>query len=488
MYGYNLSMTFLSGYPSAIVLILLIITSIIFIYNIINRYFFQSIIVLVDDKDDDDNKIKKVKDNDKIYKSNHFWKFSLVFIINLIIMIVINGFYVIASLDPVKYPNIELIAILVSIFKTGWKSFILPLLLSILITNDDDDDKIKSMNNNNEYSKFNIAFLCIIGILNIIVIPLFTTSFLSTNCFQYAVVPQPSISSSYEFQEIVLSPTTGFREQLTITRTSSYQPPFAYSYQCSSTLMATYDSVYVYMSILLIVESLLVPFLKVCYSKIKEYERIEKIMNKLLPSKLKPLQSSLTNSIKEEKEDEVEKENELKEGNIFLKCYKKTKKNEMKTLLFNQTNFIVDNVIFMTLSVTIGFILPLVGIMICISLYLYIHSILSNIGGKLPNATINDKAILEKECENLIKNLNINLNSYIYPIMGIFFSLFVFDIIGSDIAIWYLIFTLLIPLILWLIKRLYLLYYNKYYVKSNDFKEGLLLQNIRKSEVKNPLN
>jgi hypothetical protein len=407
-------------------------------------------------------------------------------------MIVINGFYVIASLDPVKYPNIELIAILVSIFKTGWKSFILPLLLSILITNDDDDDKIKSMNNNNEYSKFNIAFQCIIGILNIIVIPLFITSFLSTNCFIYAVVPQPSISSSYDFQEIKRNPTTGGREQVHIPRTSSYQPPFAYSYQCSSTLMTTYDSVYIYMSILLILESLLVPFLKVCYSKIKEYEIIEKIMNKLLPSKLKPLQSSLTNSIKEEKEDEVEKEKGIKEGNIFLKCYKKTKKNGMKTILFNQTNFIVDNVIFMILSVTIGFILPLVGIIICISLYLYIHSILSNIGGKLTNETIEDKELLEKECENIFENLIINLNSYIYPIMGIFFSLFVFDIIGdeegSDVAIFYFIFTLLIPFILWLIKRLYLQYSNNVNIKSTQQEEGISLQNIRNSEVNNPLN
>jgi hypothetical protein len=73
--------------------------------------------------------------------------------------------------------------------------------------------------------------------------------------------------------------------------------------------------------------------------------------------------------------------------------------------------------------------------------------------------------------------------------MILFFSLLIFDTVGdklgSDVALWYLILTLFIPLILWLLKRLYLLYYNKYYVKSNEMQEGLLLRN---SELKNPLN
>jgi hypothetical protein len=426
-------------------------------------------------------------------------------------MIILNGLYVIASLDPEKYPHIEIFAILVSIFKTGWKSVILPLLLSILITNDDnddddDDDKIKSMNNS-KYSKFNMIFLCSLGILNIIVIPLLTTSFLSANCFKYSIIPQPATSSSYSYREcdlfslnpdgdlFSLNPDGDCLLYKLFTRTSSYQPPFEYSYQCASTLMTTYDSVYIYMSILLILGSLLVPFIKFCYNKIREYERIENIINKLLPSKLKPLRSSFTNSNKNEEEEEErykdEKDEGIKDGNIFMKCYKKSKKNIMKTILFNQTQFIVNIVIFMTLSVTIGFILPLVGIIICISLYLYIHSILSNISGKLTNATIEDKEILEKECENIFENLSINLNSFIYPIMGIFFSLFVFDIIGdvegSDVAIFYFIFTLLIPFILWLIKRLYLHYSNNVNIKSTQ-QEGISLQNIRNSEVNNPLN
>jgi hypothetical protein len=40
-------MTFLSGYPSAIVLILLITTSIIFIYSLMKRIVFQSIVDMI---------------------------------------------------------------------------------------------------------------------------------------------------------------------------------------------------------------------------------------------------------------------------------------------------------------------------------------------------------------------------------------------------------------------------------------------------------
>jgi hypothetical protein len=38
-----------------------------------------------------------------------------------------------------------------------------------------------------------------------------------------------------------------------------------------------------------------------------------------------------------------------------MKCYKMFKKNRKKTVFFSQTQFIVDIVLFMTLSVTVGF-------------------------------------------------------------------------------------------------------------------------------------
>jgi hypothetical protein len=39
--------------------------------------------------------------------------FLLVFIINSIVMVILNGLFVIATLEPEKYPNIEIFAILV---------------------------------------------------------------------------------------------------------------------------------------------------------------------------------------------------------------------------------------------------------------------------------------------------------------------------------------------------------------------------------------
>jgi hypothetical protein len=212
MYGYNISLTFLSGYASAILLILLITTSIIFIYILIERVVFRSI--------SDDN--KEIEKENK--KSNHFWVFLLVFIINLIVMVVVNGLFVSATIN--KNRNLELFAILVAIFKTVWKSYVLSCLLSILITND-NDNMIDSINSN--YSHFNTIFQCSLGILDILIIPLLSTSFLSSNCFYFALIPQPPISSSYLIQGIskgvsgtgVLIPN---RDQL--TRQSSYQPPF----------------------------------------------------------------------------------------------------------------------------------------------------------------------------------------------------------------------------------------------------------------------
>jgi hypothetical protein len=96
---------------------------------------------------------------------------------------------------------------------------------------------------------------------------------LSSNCFYYALIPQPPISSSYFYSQIIVSEEISFNEnelyipkRVKITRQSSYQAQFEYSYQCISTLMTIYDSVYIYMSILLFV-SLLGPFIKCWYRK-----------------------------------------------------------------------------------------------------------------------------------------------------------------------------------------------------------------------------
>jgi hypothetical protein len=69
-------------------------------------------------------------------------------------MVVVNGLFVTATINN-KNGNLEFFAILVAIFKTGWKSYVLPFLLSILITND-NDDRIDSINNT--YSHFNTIF------------------------------------------------------------------------------------------------------------------------------------------------------------------------------------------------------------------------------------------------------------------------------------------------------------------------------------------
>jgi hypothetical protein len=461
MYGYNLSMTFLSGYPAAIVLILLITLSIVYIYRLINEIVFQSI---------DKKLVEKV--DDKKSTMRHFWLFLLVFIINLIVMIAVNGLYVIASLNPEKYKNVGFFSILLTVFKTVWESFVLPFLLALLITNEGDEKMIKS--NSDNYLKFNIIFQCSIGILNAIIFPLFITSFLSSNCFYFALIPQEDIISSYLYQQCVRQIEGVCVEYTAYTRSSSYSPSFQYSYQCANTLMTIYDSVYITMSIILMLQSLLVPFIKVLYRTLNKYSKIENMISAFLPFQLKPLQRSLENSIdkEEKKEERMEKIKEI--------------------LFIDQRQYIFNIVLFMSLSVSIGLILPLVGVIICISLYLYIHSTLSNIGGKLNNSTKEFKEILENECENFVDNLKYSLNRFIYIIMVAFFSLFVFDIVGdvsgSDVACWYVILTLLIPFILWAIKRAYTLYYNmKVDIKSNVQQEGISLQDITE-HVNNPLN
>jgi Leucine-rich repeat (LRR) protein len=90
--------------------------------------------------------------------------------------------------------------------------------------------------------------------LNNLIYPCFALIILSTNCFYNAFYSAPKITSSYSYPS-----TFKFIDEQTTalsTESSSFSPPFEYSYECSSTIYAYYCPIFILM---FLIESVLIP-------------------------------------------------------------------------------------------------------------------------------------------------------------------------------------------------------------------------------------
>jgi Leucine-rich repeat (LRR) protein len=85
-------------------------------------------------------------------------------------------------------------------------------------------------------------------LLNNIAIPCLVVAAISPSCFYNVFIPAPTVESSYEITQCVgIVLETGCDLYTTTVETISYDPPFSYSYQCSSSFVKNYAPAFVYM-------------------------------------------------------------------------------------------------------------------------------------------------------------------------------------------------------------------------------------------------
>lgn len=187
------------------------------------------------------------------------WKLALL-TCNVVIVLVVNGTYVyIAGMDFNSPQSLYAISFLLSIFKLAWNIFVNQTILG--------DEHILPL------------FQFAVPVFNNILAPYLAEAFVSPNCFQYAVIQPPPVTSMANgvpcfalesgnetplisvAEFIVYAQNTGdlvtcqpldtISSNYTIassfsTITSiSYYPAFTYNYLCSSTLLTTF--VYVFL-------------------------------------------------------------------------------------------------------------------------------------------------------------------------------------------------------------------------------------------------
>jgi hypothetical protein len=210
-YGYTVSNTFLTGISPAIILFILLLFSMIFVFKLFNYNLTTN---------GDEMFLIKLLHGDNIStnnQSNLIKNLNILFliIINLIIVLIMNCFYVWAALNYASYELI-IIELAFAFTKIFWNSQCIPYLSSILIKGNKDE----------------LVILSSIEILNNIIIPFLATAMLSPNCF-HNIFYVTHIESNYSFTQCkVLNIITGQCLQFeTATTFISFIPPFSYSYQ-----------------------------------------------------------------------------------------------------------------------------------------------------------------------------------------------------------------------------------------------------------------
>jgi hypothetical protein len=176
-------------------------------------------------------------------------------------------------------------------------------------------------------------------------------------------------------------------------------------------------------------------------------------MNRIVPPSLKPIYFD---------NDKIGSSRERDTGIDKIKLEEPLPSDEDNIRYFNQCSFIVNIVSYAAIMVTIGVIMPSVGICICISLALYIHNTLSSIGDRLKQSNSDEnfyrlQIIFERDSEGAYEAVRISFQ-LLLPIMGVFYSLFIYDTLG-DVdsgmkAIWSVLYMICLPFIIWIINKI----------------------------------
>jgi len=137
-----------------------------------------------------------------------------------------------------------------------------------------------------------------IVLLNHILIPCLTVACISPSCFKELFVAPDEISAPYVYYSCTLTlGSTGNCIVTRFVRTTTYTPPFTYSYNCSSSFITYYAPAYMYVSIL---QSFVIPVLQMVLSRLygnavgakstsTSSSRWEWLLHRLVPPILHPM-------------------------------------------------------------------------------------------------------------------------------------------------------------------------------------------------------
>jgi hypothetical protein len=375
--------------------------------------------------------------------------YILYIIVNLVIVSGVNLAYVVVILTQGRI-LILFAEVLLSIFKIVWNNVISSVMVRWLIT-------YLSINTiDHQSTLFFLQFM--VSVVNNIIIPCLMVLIISPNCFYNVFYQESDVTSTFPIKVCtLLSPSNECIQYTTDFSTTSYSPPFNYSYQCSSAFITYYSPVFAFVCIL---STFIVPLLQILWIKLKTSNNAILFNCTRLFHHLKQYHQS--------------------DNSVLFDI------DEIYKLLVIELTIVA-------LIMTFGVIFPPLAAALMVTLYvkIYYHQVML---GRYIMSVIDLK--IYSQLDILEDNLKVQpLMSTIHKcgwflmfIACSFYTLFLFDILGDDVgfyrAYWVLIVIPCIPICIYVCHRLYMRLYFKE-ENPNESKDGIEMSTLQ--FVSNPL-
>ena len=297
-----------------------------------------------------------------------------VLFLNVGIVFAANAAYVYGTLSASR--NVVFLAqVLMGLFKTVWREYFVRKINFF---------HREFFTADREVPAFSVYFLTAILILNNIILPSLAEAAVDSNCVYNILVTPPPVRVAYEFVScnIYSLGTHLCMSSSVLSNSVSYVPPFTYRYQCSSTILSNYSSVFVYMFLLIAINGPCMSALSRVRSTFQDTKWLYNLIS------------------------------------LALEDYYQDPPT------FDASFYIAEMLSHIAILLTFGAAFPPLGFIICVAVCL-------DLAYALNHLRIHSPSVIHS-----VPKLDTNLTLYLVPLVAIFFSFFLFDILGDQETVW----------------------------------------------------
>jgi Leucine-rich repeat (LRR) protein len=351
---------------------------------------------------------------------SHYGTLLVIATFNFVIVVGVNVLYVLAT-NNFNKTVVTMCALAVALFKFVWNLVILAIFEAL----DRRLAKLVPPNALLRCQQRNLITQSVIGLINNILIPLLSTAGVSSTCYYYFFQTAPPIVASFDYSECVVQTVLVYTCQVlesvtvcnnvegltyqclgerAVQKTTSFFPPFNYSYQCSSTFIASYAAVYVYTyMVVALISPLAISLLLRLRQALPQQSSLRRSLTSLLPQYIVPVE----------------------EG------------REEGKRLFNKNFFVTSAITDTAVLITFGAVFPPLSFVICVAIMIRAFLILFMIGKLLCAAE--ERSLPEysrqllQDCADIPETFG-KLLWLILPFAALIFSLFILDTYGDAVS------------------------------------------------------
>ena len=383
-----------------------------------------------------------------------YTRITLLLLINASVVLAVNMSYIYAISTSLSGIAKQIIAFGISLYKLAWNEVVIlafemvkrnqfssgrlnVILKNMVDKNIEEHDLANVEMEGNVYSVL-AANMTWLSIFNNIIAPFIAVAFISPDCFYYTIYPAQSVEATYSINACDFGVADSGQiiydcRLLRQSASTSYTPPFIYSYQCSSTLLTSFAEIFIYRYV---IGSIVIPLGYLVLKLVQEYafkryggkdSRLYRLATAALPSPLRP--------------------------SAFLPVEKPSIVCGIESKFLNLESLMVNLITDIAIMLTFGAVFPPLAIVGCISVIITTYFTQLQLGRVVVLARTQDylQEYLDRiisECSS-VRGLLVHSLKSLSVLLAAFWSLFLFDAWGDKNglleSIWVIIFMPTIP-------------------------------------------